>query len=104
MNPHHHAWMRLTAAARRAPVDARGTTAPYGFATRVAAMAFAAPAERPISALFERISLRALAVAALLAMLSVAAHLSPVLNGIEEDVFAAQDPVIEVLALGLSGG
>ena len=56
-------WQRLVAAARRR-IDDREVSAPYGFATRVAALALAA--ERPVASLFERFSLRAMSVAALL--------------------------------------
>lgn len=63
------AWTRLTAAARTVR-DERDAAAPYGFATRVAALAFAQ--ERRVASLFERFSLRAMGVAALLALGSVA--------------------------------
>lgn len=102
MNADHPEWMRLVAAARRAPVDARDTAAPYGFATRVAALAMARPVERPFSALVERFAFRALALAGLLAAASVAANLPPVLRMLEEDSMAVQDPVVEVLAFDLS--
>lgn len=102
MNNHPEAWQRLVAAARQAPADSRDVSAPYGFSVRVAALAMAQPAERAWFALFDRLSLRAVAVAALLAVGSVTAHLSPVLQAFEEDVFAVQDPVVEVLALDLS--
>ena len=67
-------WQRLAAAARRAP-DERDTAAPYGFAVRVAAQAWAASAE-PIP-FFEhfslRLSLRALGAASLLAVATAGA-------------------------------
>ncbi|MBL9188620.1 MAG: hypothetical protein JNK23_14145 [Opitutaceae bacterium] len=73
MSPNHndprHAWARLTAAARTVR-DERDASAPFGFATRVAALAFAQ--ERRVSSLLERFSLRAIGVAALLALCSVA--------------------------------
>jgi len=62
-------WSRLTAAVREVR-DERDATAPYGFATRVAALAMAQ--EPRISSLFERFALRALGVASLLALGSVA--------------------------------
>lgn len=102
MNSHHNDWLRLAAAARRAPADARDTAAPYGFSTRVAALAMAGVAERPLTALFERLSLRAVCVAGLLAAASVAANLPPVLQALEDDVMAVQDPVVEVLAFDIS--
>lgn len=64
-------WSRLVAGARRADAE-RGAEAPYGFATRVAAQAFAA--ERRGAPPFERFALRALGIACLVALLSLAAN------------------------------
>lgn len=74
MNPEEQAWRKLVEAARRARAerDERDTAAPYGFATRVAALAMAERRPRA-TALMERFSWRALGVAALLAVASVAA-------------------------------
>ncbi|GAB1488218.1 hypothetical protein MASR2M8_06630 [Opitutaceae bacterium] len=102
MKTDHTEWLRLVAAARQAPVDSRSTAAPYGFSTRVAALAMAGSVERPLSALFERLSFRAVCVAALLAAASVAANLPPVLQALEDDVLAVQDPVVEMLAFDIS--
>lgn len=75
MNPQHpkHPWSRLTAAARLAP-DPRETGAPYGFSTRLAALALAGE-QRAVSFL-ERFALRAVGVACLLALGSVALNYS----------------------------
>jgi hypothetical protein len=62
-------WSRLTAAARKVPDD-RETSAPYGFATRIAALAFAQ--EQRMASLFDRFAFRAVGVASLLAVFSVA--------------------------------
>ncbi len=62
-------WTRLTAAARTASDD-RTACAPYGFATRVVALALSH--ERTGVSLFERFALRAVGVAGLLALGSVA--------------------------------
>lgn len=97
MNTPHPAWSRLVAAARRAPADTRDAVAPYGFATRVAALAFAQAAERPLATLFDRLSYRALGYAGLLAVAAVAANLVPILNAIEEEAAAVGDPVVEML-------
>lgn len=98
MNSPHPAWSRLVAAARRASlVDHRDTAAPYGFATRVAALAFAQAAERPLVTLFDRLSFRALGFAGLLAVASVAMNLVPLLNAIEEEAETVGDPVVEML-------
>jgi hypothetical protein len=65
-----HPWSRLVRAARRAP-DEREAAAPYGFATRVGALAFSSV--RSVS-LVERYAFRALGIAGLLAVLSVAVN------------------------------
>jgi hypothetical protein len=95
---HDQSWARLTAGARRAP---RGpdAAAPFGFSTRVAALAFAA--ERPMRSLLERFSLRAVGVASLLAVLSVIANYSALtVSPAEDELIALEDPV----ALLLEGG
>ena len=69
LNDPRHPWSRLTAAAREVR-DARDESAPFGFATRVAAIALAQ--ERRVVSLFERFALRAVGVASLLALFSVA--------------------------------
>lgn len=97
MNPADpkHPWSRLTAAARNAP-DSRDTAAPYGFATRVAALAMTA--ERPMGSLFERLSWRALGVACLLAFASVALNFSAVAGThADVDLSAGGDDVVAVL-------
>ena len=68
MNDPRHPWSRLTAAAREVRDD-RDTFAPYGFATRVAALAFAQ--DRRMASLFERFAFRAVGVASLLALFSI---------------------------------
>ena len=101
MNPEDpkHPWARLTAAARRAP-DERDTAAPYGFATRVAALAMAQ--ERVSISLFERFSLRALGVACLLAVVTVATNYSAIANVLAEDEgLVTDDPVAELVDLAL---
>lgn len=66
-------WSRLTRAARQVQDD-RDTSAPYGFATRVAALAFAV--ERHSASVVDRLALRALGVAGLAALLSVVVNYS----------------------------
>jgi hypothetical protein len=79
MIPHptdpRHPWSRLTKAARTVR-DARDTSAPYGFATRVAALALGQ--ESRVASLLDLIALRALGVACLLAVLSIAVNYSEV--------------------------
>lgn len=99
MNPTDpkHPWSRLAAAARQAP-EARETAAPYGFSTRVAALAFAQ--ERAPVSLLERFSLRALGVACLLAVVSAAVNYSAVANALtEQEGLTTDDPVAELVDL-----
>jgi hypothetical protein len=103
LNDPRHPWSRLTAAAREVRDD-RDESAPYGFATRVAALAFAQ--ERRIVSLFERFALRAVGVATLLALFSVVLNYpalstnSPGLpQGDEIDVAPVDDAVAIVLDL-----
>ena len=96
MNPPDSKWPRLTAAARVARDD-RDTAAPYDFATRVAALALAP--ERAGS-LLERFSLRALGLAALLAVACVAANYSTLTSLFREEAGSvADDPVAEIVDL-----
>jgi hypothetical protein len=73
MTPHHNRsrnpWTRLVTAARELPDD-RLTSAPTGFATRVAALAFAQ--ERRVASLLDLFAFRAVGLASLLALGSVA--------------------------------
>ena len=101
-----HPWSRLTAAARRAPDD-RDTAAPYGFATRVAALALRQ--ERRVSSLLERFSLHALGVACLLTWATVTTNYSVVTKlFVEEETVPAvttittDDPVAELVDVASS--
>jgi len=96
MNPSDQKWPRLTAAARSAQ-DTRDTAAPYGFATRVAALALA---QERAASLLERFSLRALGLAGLFALVCVAANFST-LTGLFRDEAAStsDDPVAEIVDL-----
>jgi hypothetical protein len=71
LNDPRHPWARLTAAARQVHDD-RDTTTPYGFATRVAALGFAQQGKTV--SLVDLFALRALGVAALVAVLGVAVN------------------------------
>ena len=99
MNKFDQTWRKLVAAARRAP-PAADESAPFGFATRVAALALGA--ERPARSAFARVSLRAAAVAGLLALAAVAINFSAIAGAFDEGsaVAAGDDPVAEVVDLG----
>jgi hypothetical protein len=99
VSPEEQSWQKLVAAARRAP-PAGDESAPFGFSTRVAALAFEgrqAPAPS-----FARYSLRAAAVAGLLAVAAVAANYSAIMGAFDDDsgVAASDDPIAEVVDLG----
>ena len=88
-------WRQLTVAARQAPA-AGPVTAPYGFATRVAARAMSA--EPPVGmTMFGRFSVQALYLACLLTLASVAANYLA-FAGMEDDEQALIDPVSEVFS------
>ena len=103
LNDPQHPWSRLTAAARRAPDD-RETAAPYGFATRVVALAFAP--ERKAS-FAERFALRAVGLSCLLAVLSVAVNYThlpaaadrPVATASAEEYAGGEDAVSLLLTV-----
>lgn len=96
MKHHSTAWQRLVAAARQAP-DTRDLAAPYGFATRVAAGAFAV--ERPsLRTLLNRLSVPALVAALALMIVSILANY-PLLRTSAEVDQELVDPVTEALTL-----
>ena len=96
MKPTDQKWPRLVAAARQAP-DTRDTAAPYGFATRVAALALAP--QRAAGSVLERFSLRALGLAGLLALACVAANLSTLQSLFRDEAAVTDDPVAEIVDL-----
>lgn len=96
MNSHEtrQFWSRLAALARRAPAEARDESAPLGFATRVAALAFE-ESERRVASLFEMLAPRALWIAAVLVVASVLVNYSSfgLSSTVEEGAPAVDDPV-----------
>ncbi len=96
MNDFESRWSRLTAAARLAPVR-EDVAAPFGFATRVAARAMSpAPAVTWIAAM-RQFSFRALWLAGVLMLASMAANYVAFASG-EDDEQSVVDPVSEVLS------
>ncbi len=89
-------WSRLTTAARTV-TDDRDTAAPYGFATRIAALAMAQ--ERRVASLFERFAFRALGAACLLAVLSAVVNYSVFTSAptVSDDELTEDDPVAVLL-------
>jgi hypothetical protein len=99
MSPDDKSWRKLVAAARRAP--ARGDeSAPFGFSTRVAALAFGPRSQPQVS--YGRLAFRAAAVAGLLAVAAVAVNFSAIAGAFDDatPAAAADDPIAEVVDLG----
>ena len=94
MNSPEKRWTRLAASARTVP-DARSTEAPYGFATRVAALA--GSAERFKGSLLERFSWRAVGVACLLAVVSTAVSYSVGTTSPDDDALSDDGTVSALL-------
>ena len=94
MNRHHLAWLRLAAAAR--PAADLPEAAPYGFATRVAALGLAAPALNP-RALLEKLALRGLLAAAAFSLAAVAFGYTAWAADRGDDTVASLDSISEVL-------
>lgn len=84
-------WRRLVGRARGF-IDSRDTSAPFGFAGRVAALAWQGRASP--AALFERFALKALTIACLLAIGSAALNYSALLPPeTAEDETVLEDPI-----------
>ena len=100
MNTHDpdRAWQRLVRAARQVPEEGPAS-APFGFATRVAALAMSRKDD--MSLLLVRFSLRALGVACLLALLCVVLNYSSLTSGLtssSEEALMDEDPVVLLLS------
>jgi hypothetical protein len=87
MKPHEKSLQRLIETARRAPESTGDLSAPYGFSTRVAALAMERPS--PSASVFARMSLRAAGVACLLATATVALSYSAIASALNEDTTVA---------------
>ena len=95
LNESNQPWSRLVAVARNVSDD-RDTAAPYGFATRVAALAMAQ--ERKVASLFERFAVRALCAAFLLAILSAVVNYPTISSpGVGSDDDQLEDEPVAVL-------
>ncbi len=90
-------WSRLVSLARRAPRETRDEAAPYGFATRVAALALGGRAPWMDASLFSRYGLRALGVSCVLAAACAAATFKPVITAIENEAAALSETPEEVV-------
>jgi hypothetical protein len=98
MSTNDPSWEKLLAAARKAP--AGDESAPFGFSTRVAALAFEQAA--PPAPNFARLSLRVAAVACLFAVVAVGVNFSAIASAFDDEAApsTADDPVAEVVNLG----
>ena len=99
MSPHEKSWQRLLEGARRAHPSG-DESAPYGFSTRVAALAF--EQVQPPAPIFGRMALRAAGIACLFALVAVGLNYSAITGAFEDDTAVAvnDDPVAEVVNLG----
>jgi len=99
MNDPQKSWKRLVDAARKAPA-APDESAPYGFSTRVAALAFAA--QPPPQSAFARYSLRAVFVALALAAIAVGVNYRAIVGAFDDEPLpvANDDPIAEVVDMG----
>ncbi len=99
MNNPEQSLEKLLAAARKAPAAARDESAPFGFSTRVAALAF--EQREPRASAFARLSLRAALVACAFAVAAVAINFSAITSAFDADTTASvDDPIAEVVNLG----
>ena len=101
-SPQPPEWSRLIDAARRAPSDQRDVTAPFGFATRVAAQAIGAARAEYLSSLFSRYAWRALGVSCALMAICVVTNLRPIMAAIDDEAAALSDASTEVESTDLS--
>lgn len=94
MNRFDQQWSNLTALARQAPASGE-MAAPYGFATRVAAVGMRLPSGKPWEA-FERFALRGLFVAGALGVTALVFNLVSVKSE-PWDEYAGADIVASML-------
>lgn len=92
--PQDTRWQRLVESARQVP-DNRDTAAPFGFATRVAALAFSKP-KASLAATLDRFSWKALILSCILMTLGIASSYSTLIS-VNDDESTPQDPVSEII-------
>lgn len=99
MKPDDKSLQRLLEAARRAP-PAGDEAAPFGFSTRVAALAF--ERRQAPQSLFGRLALRAAGVAFVFAAIAVGVNYSAIKGAFDDETASpsSDDPVAEVVNLG----
>jgi hypothetical protein len=97
LNKYDPSLQRLIAAARRAPVTG-DESAPFGFSTRVAALAFERPQHSAPS--FARLSLRVAWIACLFAVVAVGVNYKAITSAFDDESAApSDDPVADVVNL-----
>jgi hypothetical protein len=95
-------WSRLIAAARRASKEERDASAPYGFATRVAARAVTTKTPLREASMLSCYGLRALGISCLLAVACVAATYRPIMTAIEDEAALLSETPAEMETTELS--
>ena len=89
------AWPRIAAAARAAiAADSRDLAAPYGFATRIAAIALG-PQHAAAAPLLVNYAMRAFGISCLLAILLVSINLGAILRDIDDEATTLGDTPVE---------
>lgn len=96
MNPEDQAWQKLVSAARRARDD-RPEEAPYGFSTRVVALAWANPRAGFAGNLFERWSWRALTIAGMFAAVTLVSNFASVKPAVDDELLSDETLVASLL-------
>jgi len=99
MKKSNTAWQRLVVAARQVPANPGDDAAPYGFSTRVAALAMAAVERPSLASALNHFSWRALGFSLTLMIVSIAANYSTVTSVVEVEHESDVDPVEEMLTL-----
>jgi len=96
------AWPRIAAAARAAiAADSRDLAAPYGFATRIAAIALG-PQHAAAAPTLVNYAMRAFGVACLLAILLVSINLGTILRDIDDEAAILGDTPVETADIDAS--
>ncbi len=100
MKPSLSEWQRLVRAARQAP-DKFEDSAPWGFSTRVVAESHTVRQGGGTANEFARFSWRALGVAALVMVTTVAANYQPVMTRLVDDANTLSEPMPDPEESGL---
>ena len=99
MKTTHSAWQRLIAAARQAPDAGDDAAAPFGFSTRIAALAMASMERPTLRSSLNRFYWRALGLSLMVMVLSIVSNYSSVTTAADNDQDLVDPVVDDVLTL-----